>query len=194
MRPLSLVVPAMLLHLVVAGLACCDDQPTSTIDVEEIVKSSRDAVVSITVAGRDGKQQGMGTGFVISPDGLIATNMHVLGEARPIQVEFPGGKKFDVAAVHASDRALDLAILKIEAKDLPKLSLRDGSAARQGEPIVVMGNPQGLRYSVVSGVVSGVRKFDEREMIQLALPVEPGNSGGPVLDARGRVIGIVTMK
>ena len=194
MRRVSFVGTATLLLLVFAGPAFGVDKPSSTIDVEKIVKSSRDAVVSITVAGRDGKQHGMGTGFVISPDGLIATNMHVLGEARPIQVEFPNGKKCDVAAVHASDRALDLAILKIEANDLPKLSLRDGSAARQGEPIVAMGNPQGLRYSVVSGVVSGVRKFDEREMIQLALPVEPGNSGGPVLDAQGRVIGIVTMK
>ena len=64
----------------------------------------------------------------------------------------------------------------------------------QGEPVVVMGNPQGLKHSVVSGVLSGTREIDGRNMMQLAIPVEPGNSGGPVLDMQGRVLGIVTMK
>ena len=169
-------------------------QPQATINVEDLVKTARDSLVSITVDGRDGKQHGMGTGFLISDEGLIATNMHVIGEARPIHVQFPNGRKFDVVAVHASDRALDLAILKIDAGELPALPLRGAAPARQGEPVVLLGNPQGLRYSVVQGVVSGVREFDEREMIQLALPVEPGNSGGPVLDAQGRVIGVMTMK
>ncbi len=166
----------------------------AAINVEALTRQSRDSLVAITIEGRDGKQQGMGTGFVISTDGLIATNMHVIGEARPIQVQFPDGTKFDVQEVRASDRVLDLAVLKIDAKQLPALRLRKEKPLVQGEPIVVMGNPQGLKYSVVSGVVSGMRDFDGRQMIQLAIPVEPGNSGGPVLDAAGEVVGIVTMK
>ena len=190
-----MVRPATFLFLLWFAIVCDAARADEVeIDTEKLVAKTRESLVSITVEGRDGKQHGMGTGFVISDDGLIATNMHVVGEARPIQVQFPDGKKFDVSAVHASDRALDLAILKIDAKDLSALTLRDAAPARQGEPIVVMGNPQGLRYSVVKGVVSGVREFDERTMIQLAIPVEPGNSGGPVVDAEGRVIGIVTLK
>lgn len=164
------------------------------VDVEKLAKDTRKSLVAITVEGRDGKQQGMGTGFVISADGLIATNLHVIGEARPIRVQFPDGKSFDVIEVHASDRGLDLAVLKIDAQELPALALGRGDALRQGQAVVMMGNPQGLKYSVVSGVVSGTRKFEGREMIQLAVPVEPGNSGGPVVDERGEVIGIVSMK
>ncbi|MCA9268839.1 MAG: trypsin-like peptidase domain-containing protein, partial [Planctomycetales bacterium] len=164
------------------------------IDAEAITRAARPSIAALTVEGRDGKQQGMGTGFVVSADGLIATNLHVIGEARPIRVTFPSGKSYDVTGVHASDRSLDLAVVKIDAEGLPPLALGLGAALAQGEPIVVMGNPQGLRYSVVSGVVSGLREVEGREMLQVAIPVEPGNSGGPVFDRQGRVVGIVTMK
>jgi S1-C subfamily serine protease/regulator of sirC expression with transglutaminase-like and TPR domain len=162
--------------------------------VEELVKQARPAVVVITIAGRDGGQQGLGTGFIISPDGLIATNLHVIGEARPISVQTAEGKSLAVQSVYASDRTADLAILKVAAKDLPALEIADKADLAQGQPIVVLGNPQGLKHSVVSGVLSGLREMNDRQMIQLALPIEPGNSGGPVLDAAGRVLGIVTMK
>lgn len=165
-----------------------------TSSVAEIVKQARPAIVVITVAGRDGSQQGLGTGFIISAKGLIATNLHVIGEARPITVQTADGKTLAVKAIHASDRAADLAILQVEGKDLPALELADSDHLTQGQPIVVLGNPQGLRHSVVSGVLSGTRDMNGRKMIQLALPIEPGNSGGPVLDAAGRVLGIVTMK
>jgi len=188
-----------LLLVAVSSPLKADDTPTvrdnNRINVEQLADSARDSLVAVTVQGRDGKQQGMGSGFVISPEGLIATNMHVVGEARPIQVQFPNGKQHDVQVIYASDRALDLAILKIDAEKLPALPLRKrDDSLRQGEPVAVLGNPQGLKFSVVSGVVSGVRERDGRKMIQLAVPVEPGNSGGPVLDADGRVVGIITMK
>jgi regulator of sirC expression with transglutaminase-like and TPR domain/S1-C subfamily serine protease len=164
--------------------------------VEQLAERAKNSIVVVTVTGRDGKSHGLGTGFVVSPEGLIATNLHVIGEARPISVELKDGTQHAVVAVYASDRKLDLALVQIDAKNLPALPLATGeeAAIRQGQPIVVLGNPQGLRHSVVSGVVSGSRKIDEREMIQLAIPIEPGNSGGPVLDMRGRVLGVVTMK
>src|SRR5438132_7726393 len=77
--------------------------------VEQLAEQSKPAIAVITVTGRDGKQRGLGTGFVVSPDGLIATNLHVIGEARPISVQL-GKKKYPVISVHASDRALDLAL------------------------------------------------------------------------------------
>ncbi|MBI3861208.1 MAG: trypsin-like peptidase domain-containing protein [Planctomycetia bacterium] len=168
-------------------------EPT-TLSVEQLTESVRKSVVVVTVTGRDGKQQGLGSGFVVAADGLIATNLHVIGEGRAINVQFADGRKFDVTAVHAFDRPLDLALIRIDAKDLPPLPLGDSSSLKQGQPIVAIGNPHGLKHSVVTGVVSGTREIEGRQMIQLAIPIEPGNSGGPLLDMQGRVHGLLTMK
>jgi regulator of sirC expression with transglutaminase-like and TPR domain/S1-C subfamily serine protease len=162
--------------------------------VEELANKVRPSVVVITIRGRDGKREGLGTGFVVSADGLIATNRHVLGEGRPIRVETADGKRHEVIAVHASDRKLDLAVLRIDAKGLKPLELGDSTTLKDGQAVVAMGNPQGLAHSVVAGVVSGQRTIDGRPMIQLAIPIEPGNSGGPLLDMQGRVHGILTIK
>lgn len=163
-------------------------------DVERIVQQAGKSIVVISVAGRDGGEYGIGSGFVISDDGLIATNMHVIGEARPISVQAADGRKFEVTEVHASDRGMDLAVLRIKGSDLPKLELGDSAKIRQGQTVVALGNPHGLKHSVVRGVISGEREVEDRQMIQLAIPIEPGNSGGPIVDVAGRVLGIVTMK
>ena len=159
-----------------------------------MAKRIKPSLAVISVVGRNGKHHGVGTGFVISKDGLIATNLHVIGEARRFRVELADGSQPKVLTVHASDRELDLAVLRVEGKDLPALPLAESKGLRSGLPIVVMGNPHGLKESVVSGVVSGVRQVEGRDMIQVAVPVEPGNSGGPVVDRQGRVLGIMTMK
>src|SRR5262245_7734248 len=160
---------------------------------EELAEQVRPSLCVVTTRGREAKREGLGTGFVVG-EGLIATNAHVIGQGRPIAVEFPDGTRLDVVAVHAHDHKRDLAILRVKPKDLPALALGDSDKLKTGQAIVAFGNPKGLTYSVVSGVVSGVRDIDGRKMIQLALPVEPGNSGGPVVDAEGRVQGIVTLK
>jgi serine protease Do len=185
-RTLSLVILVVPLRLSAA-------EPQTPLLVKDLVAKVRPAIVVISFAGREGSQQGLGTGFVIDKNGLIATNLHVIGEARPLSIHTAAGQLLPVKAIHASDRALDLAILEVAAKDLPSLELSDHQPPA-GEPVVVMGNPQGLKHSVVTGVISGTREIDGRTMLQLAVPVEPGNSGGPVLDMQGRVLGIVTMK
>src|SRR5438874_134377 len=97
--------------LFIVGAAHAEDDPKAdkAKTVEHLAESARNSVVVIMFAGRDGKQQGLGTGFVLSKDGLIATNLHVIGEARPITVQLPDGTRHPVTAIHASDRALDLA-------------------------------------------------------------------------------------
>ena len=164
--------------------------------VADIFEQAKPSVVVISLTGRDGERQGIGTGFIVSESGLVATNMHVVGEARPISVQLQDGTKLEVTAVHASDRNLDLAVLQVDPKDkkLTALELGDSDLLKEGEAVVVIGNPHGLKHSVVTGVASGRRDIDGRNMIQLAVPIEPGNSGGPVLDFHGRVHGIVTMK
>lgn len=162
--------------------------------VEELAEQVKPSLCAITTRGRDSTERGLGTGFVISADGLIATAAHVVGEGRPIAVDFPGGKKYPATVVHAYDQKLDLAVIKIDAKDLKPLALGDSGTLKDGHAVVVFGNPKGLRFSVVSGVVSATREVEGRKMIQLAIAVEPGNSGGPVVDMQGRVLGVVSLK
>jgi serine protease Do len=161
--------------------------------VEEIARSVRGSIVTIRVDGRGAGDRGLGTGFAIG-DGLIATNLHVIGEARPVSVELADGSRHDVTAVHASDRDADLAIIRIAATGLEPLPLGDGETVAEGQEVVAIGNPHGLERSVVAGRISALREMDGIEMLQLAMPVEPGNSGGPVLDRGGRVLGVVTLK
>jgi len=162
--------------------------------VEELTEKAHQSLVVISHYGRDGKVDGVGSGFVVGADGLIATSFHVIGEARPIKVQFPDGSQKAVTEVYAWDRKLDLAILKVDADKLTPLPLGDSDLLKQGASVVALGNPQGLEYSVVQGVVSGRREFEYSEMIQLAIPLEPGNSGGPLLDMFGKVHGILTLK
>lgn len=164
--------------------------------VAQLAKQARESIVVITSAGRDSGNRGVGTGFVVAADGLIATNLHVIGDARPIGVQLADGAKLEVTDVHASDRFQDLAVLRVNTagKSLRPMPLADVAEIAEGAPIVMMGNPHGLKHSVVAGVVSGRREIDGRGMLQLAVPIEPGNSGGPVLDEQGRVLGVATMK
>jgi regulator of sirC expression with transglutaminase-like and TPR domain len=182
------LLPALL--LLPTALLAADDKPRTA---EQLAASARKSVVMILAAGRTGKQEGVGTGFVVG-DGLIATNMHVIGEARPITVQTSDGKRYEATSVHATDRGADLAVIRIDVKDLPVLELGDSDEIKQGREVVSLGNPRGLEYSVASGVVSARRDIDGRPMIELRMPVEPGNSGGPLLDLRGRVQGVVTLK
>lgn len=162
--------------------------------VAAITAQVRDSIVVIRQLTSDGESRAIGSGFVISEDGLIATNLHVIGEARPIRVETRAGKKYRVVEIHASERQMDLAILRVaEPTDLKPLSLAD-NRLRQGDSIIAIGHPQGLEHSVVEGLMSARKKIDGKPMLQLSMPIEQGNSGGPVLDRQGRVHGIVSLK
>jgi regulator of sirC expression with transglutaminase-like and TPR domain len=162
--------------------------------IEALVETARASVVVVSHRGRDGKEDSVGSGFVVSPDGLVATCLHVIGEGRPITVRLADGKRYDVTEVRAWDRKLDLALIRIEAGNLSALPLGDSETLKQGAAVVALGNPLGLEFSVVQGVVSARRDFDGIDMIQLAIPIEAGNSGGPLLDRQGKVHGILTLK
>ncbi|MAT16579.1 MAG: hypothetical protein CMJ46_15065 [Planctomyces sp.] len=168
--------------------------PVTDMSIEELVTQARKSVVVVTFSGRDGQKLGVGSGFIIEPDGLIATNLHVIGDSRPISVHLANGKKYDVTEVRATDHTLDLALIKIDEENLPTLPVRFTNDIRDGEAIIALGNPLGLNHSVVKGVVSSQREVEGRNMLQLAIPIEQGNSGGPVINQQGEVIGLVTLK
>jgi len=162
--------------------------------LEDVAAKAKPSIVVITFEGRDGKHQGLGSGFIISPDGLVATNLHVIGEGRAVSVQLADGRTFEPTLVEGYDRKFDLALLRINAKDLPTVPLGDEKTLRQGQSVLALGNPLGLKHSLFSGIVSGSREIEGREMVQVSMPIEQGNSGGPLLDLEGRVQGIITMK
>jgi serine protease Do len=163
---------------------------------EALIAAVRPSIATIEVTGRDGDQLGVGTGFVIDPEGLIATNFHVIEEGRPLKVEMASGRKLPILGIEASDRTLDLAVIRVdvEGQPLTALPLSDSQTLPQGTEVIAFGNPLGLSNSVVAGIVSAAREINGRRLIQLAMPVQRGNSGGPVVDSYGKVIGIVNMK
>src|SRR5262245_9743865 len=103
-----------LLVFVLASVFASGQESRDPISAKVVTAKVRPSVVVISFAGREGGQEGLGTGFVIDRSGLVATNLHVIGEARPISVQTADGKPLAVKAIHASDRALDLAILQVE--------------------------------------------------------------------------------
>ncbi len=137
-----------------------------------------------------------GSGFVISADGYILTNHHVVKEADDIRVSFTDRREFQ-ATVVGSDKRSDLALLKIEANDLQALSFADQDELRVGAWVLAIGSPFGLDYSVTAGIVSAIGRSIPSEdsstyvpFIQTDVAINPGNSGGPLFDLEGRVVGI----
>ncbi len=169
--------------------------PMAPENVAALAERIKKSVVVVSISDRDGKTLGIGSGFILREDGLIATNLHVIGEARPITIRTFDGQTYPVESIFANEKSQDVALLKIAASGLTPLELGDSDTLVQGQPVVAIGNPQGLEYSVVAGVVSGLRKDVEGiSMIQLAIPIEQGNSGGPLVDLSGKVHGMLTMK
>jgi serine protease Do len=147
---------------------------------------------------------GSGSGFVVSADGLILTNNHVISGATTIRVTFENGSE-QAATVVASDEQHDLALVRVTATGLTPLALGDSSALTVGEVAIAIGSPLGtFSDTITQGIVSGLaRTIDVSEtgtrrtthltgLIQTDAAINPGNSGGPLLDAAGKVIGIVT--
>ncbi|HVY68383.1 MAG TPA: trypsin-like peptidase domain-containing protein, partial [Verrucomicrobiae bacterium] len=143
---------------------------------EAIAELARNSIVTVGHQARGSRDESVGTGFVAGPGGLIATCLHVIGEGRPIYVRTADGRGLEVTEVHAWDRKLDLAVLRVTDANLPQLRLGDSDRLAQGASVVAIGNPLGLEQSVVEGVVSARREFEGVEMIQLAIPIEQGNS------------------
>jgi len=143
------------------------------------------------------KQVGQGSGFIISSDGYILTNNHVVGEADKITITLSDGRKFEDAKVIGSDPDSEVAVIKIDAEDLPVIELGDSADLGIGEWVIAVGNPFGLTETVTVGVVSAkgrsgfnITKYES--FIQTDAAINPGNSGGPLLSLDGKAIGINT--
>ncbi len=139
---------------------------------------------------------GQGSGFIISEDGYIITNHHVVGDADKILVKLSDGREF-TATIIGSDPQTEIGLIKVDAKGLPTLALGDSDTIRVGEWVLAIGNPFGLSHTVTSGIVSArgrsnVRIVDYADFIQTDAAINPGNSGGPLVNLDGEVIGVNT--
>lgn len=133
-----------------------------------------------------------GSGFIISQDGVIITNHHVLEGAHSARVTLPDGNVYDGVSLVAVDHEKDLALIKIVASNLPVLNLGDSDKVEVGEHVVAIGNPRGWKSTVSDGLLSAVRDVKGIELLQTSAPISPGSSGGPLLNMRGEVIGITS--
>jgi serine protease Do len=175
---------------------------TSGEPVVRVVDRVRPAVVNVRVQLPG--QEAEGTGFIVEPDGIVVTNFHVVEGALALRVITADGRRFDARAIGGDSNA-DLAVLKIDAADLPTVALGDSDGLRLGESVVALGFALDLEGgpSVTSGIVSALGRTIEaggpgtetrtyEDLVQTDAAINPGNSGGPLVDLRGRVVGINT--
>ncbi|QZA58532.1 S1C family serine protease [Candidatus Rhabdochlamydia porcellionis] len=169
----------------------------------EIVNASVPAVVFIQVKltpssswirslwGNNEEKAYIGSGFLITEDGYIITNEHVIKDAGVITVTLSNQLQFDGIVV-GSDPVSDIALIKIEAEGLHFLALADSDSIELGEWVAAIGSPFGLQSTVTFGIVSSIKKdkFQEPDTLQVNLSINPGNSGGPLLNLDGEVIGV----
>ncbi|MBM4325792.1 MAG: DegQ family serine endoprotease [Deltaproteobacteria bacterium] len=146
--------------------------------------------------GKGFRRQGVGSGVIVSADGVILTNAHVVKDADEIKVTLPDKRTFD-AKVIGADPESDIAVIKVNATNLPVAQLGDSSKMRVGEIVLAVGNPFKLSSTVTSGIVSATGRtnvgiIDYEDFIQTDAAINPGNSGGPLVNVNGEVIGINT--
>jgi len=168
-------------------------QPQHT--VSDLVKSSVDSVVLIVTSDENGRPLTEGSGFIVSADGKIATNNHVIKNAHSAIVKLNNGAFFAVEGVVAEDSDHDIAILKVAGKNLPTLTLADSDLVSVGDHVVAIGSPLGLQNSVSDGIISAIREDAKgRQWIQTTAAASHGNSGGPLLTMQGEAVGLLTLK
>ena len=170
--------------------------------VIRVVEQVGPAVVSIAVKkqndARHPEGMGAGSGVIIAPDGFILTNNHVIEHANEIEIGLTDGNTLPARLV-GTDPATDLAIVRADANGLPAAQLGDSASLRVGQLVIAIGNPLGFSNTVSTGVISALGRALRGQsgrlienIIQTSVPLNPGNSGGPLVDSRGRVVGVTT--
>ncbi len=192
-------------QVVSSGAVPVVSRPSSTLaggtDIASIIETAEPAIVAITTDdGPSSGNGGAGTGAVITDDGYVVTNNHVVEGASKIEVAFTNGQ-IESAVVVGTEPSADLAVLKVARTGLPAVELGDSDAVQVGDEVVAIGNALALEggLSVTRGIISGTDRTVDTNvgstlvgMLQTDAAINPGNSGGPLLDAQGRVIGINT--
>jgi S1-C subfamily serine protease len=156
------------------------------------------AVVHVIAFGADGRPKGQGSGVIYTPDGYVLTNAHVVAGAARLRASFTDGQALDATLV-GSDADTDTAVLRLSGSGLPHAELGQSATLRVGQLVVAIGNPLGFQCTVTAGIVSALGRTLRtpsgrmiESVIQTDAPLNPGNSGGPLVSGAGRVVGINT--
>lgn len=177
----------------IAGDAGHQLKSKKELSLKQIYNMYSPAVVVVEGKDKDGELFSAGTGFIISEDGVILTNFHVLRNAYAATVKLPDQSQYQ-AFVFAKNKEMDFAILKIKGNKLPYVVLGNSDTAEVGDVVSTIGNPGSLENSFANGIVSGVnQKWDGRIWLHTSISVAPGSSGGPVFNSYGEVIGIMAI-
>lgn len=167
-------------------------QQSPTITASELYKAASPSVVLIETYGEDGKVSGAGSGFLVSANGKILTNYHVIAHSKRATVRLANEDAYDDVSVLDIDKRKDIALIKIKAVGLPFLKLGHSGSLLVGEKLYALGNPLGIFQNTLSeGIMSAVRQLDGYKMFQLSTPISHGSSGGPVFDSSGNVVAII---
>jgi hypothetical protein len=185
---------SLALILLVVGIAHAQSAPPRK-DIPTIAKAANGVVVSIITSDKDGHPVAQGTGFLVTKDGRIVTNYHVIKGANAAIVKMPDGAFYEVEGVVAFDKTRDLAIIKAHGQNFRIVSLGNSDRVQVGEEVVAIGSPLSLESTVSSGIVSGIRNIEDEggKFLQVTAPISPGSSGGPLFNMAGEVVGITTL-
>ncbi len=176
--------------LFIGMMVNCGYAAPTELSVEEIVKEYADGIVLVATHGPR-KTNTLGSGFIINKEGDIVTNYHIVQSALRIAVKLKDGRTYDDVPLLRYDKKKDIAILKINAKNLTTVKLGDSDALSIGQRVVAIGNPLGLETTVSDGLISSIRQVDKNlSFLQISTPISPGSSGGPLFNLKGEVIGI----
>ncbi len=167
-------------------------------DMSDVIERAERSVVRFDVIA--GSEQWLGSGFVIEASGVVMTNHHVIAGATQAKVSFQDGRTFNVVGTKLLDAAHDIAVVKIDGYDLPVLEFAP-SLPRKGETAIALGSPHGLSFTASQGIISAIRdlssesdqKLVEGTLLQTTAPISQGNSGGPLINAAGVVVGMNTL-
>lgn len=173
-----------------AALARAQTNAAGALRPAEVIQRALPGTVLIetrTVDGRDG----VASGFLIDPSGIVVTNFHVIRDAVSAKVSLQSGDTFSRVTVRALDEAKDIAILQIPGFNLPIVPLGDSEHIKQGDAVVLLGSPLGLNGTATTGIVSAIRQMDGYRAFQTDAAANPGNSGGPMLNQHGEAVGIL---
>ncbi len=159
-------------------------------DHVQIAQQNIPAIVTVNALRKDGSTY-TATGFVLTSEGLIATNRHVLQEALYVNLTFSNAAVSGEAVPLTQSDTVDLALLKIQAHNLPHVTLGDSASVQPGQTITVIGNPRRLQNTVTSGIISQLREQKNgTQWFQISAPISPSSSGSPVFNAQGQVIAV----
>ena len=185
----------LLFVIILVASAVAAQSPPSPKDIPTIAKNSNGEIVSILTSDKDGNPVGQGSGFLVSKNGSIVTNYHVIRGATSAIVKFPDGAFYEVEGVLSFDKDRDVAVIKARGENFHTVTLGNSDQLQVGEAVVAIGNPLSLESTVSSGIVSGIRNIEERggKFLQITAPISPGSSGGPLFNMAGEVVGITTL-